>query len=72
LQKTSQQKGGTLTGGSARQDHNRAPGHGHGLATGGTRLTGATQLIGVENRLKKQTTFMGKIKLVFSPNFTHF
>lgn len=68
LQKTSQQKGGTLTGGPARQDHGRAQGqgHGHGLVAGGTRSTGATQLIGVENRLKKQTTFMGKIKSVFT------
>ncbi|XP_078173144.1 hydroxyproline-rich glycoprotein family protein isoform X1 [Carex rostrata] len=64
LQKTSQQKGGAMTGGPARQDHGRAQphGHGHGLVAGGARLTGATQLIGVENRLKKQTTFMGKIK----------
>lgn len=56
-----------MTGGPARQDHGRAQphGHGHGSVAGGTRLTGATQLIGVENRLKKQTTFMGKIKSVF-------
>ncbi|KAJ4803693.1 RNA polymerase II-associated factor 1 [Rhynchospora pubera] len=66
LQKTSQQKGGTVTGGPSKHDHGRAQGHGHGhghgLVAGGSRMAGPSQLIGVENRLKKQTTFMGKIK----------
>lgn len=65
LQKTSQQKGGTMPGAPGRQDHGRAQGHGHVPVAGGARTAGATPLIGVENRLKKQTTFMGKIKLVF-------